>query len=709
MKSKTKLAAMFKEDRKRATRGLSSQYDHMRTCQSYYNDENSSYSDTVQFADDTGRRRRAMVNFQKIQYSVDSIVGFLAQNRREAKFIARTNSDESRQIYSRNMNSLYSYHREQMNADQIESRQTLDMTVGGYGAVDTDLSYVQGNSTTDPNGQILKLRINPLHVYWDPSASSPNVMDSRFRGYYSDYDLEDALNLFQGSSEDDFQMVGDTEETGNTGFVYNPWGGLYDQIKASDSVEWADKALNRVRVYNHQWFEYETFYRAKNPLYDAMTPQDAMLIKLRLDIIKSQLKSDPMPDGLSSADEFDFDPLAEELTFDANTKALLIEDFGDQIEPLSFVRKCFYSMVISGTHVFTAFKSVSQRFSIDIQTGKYNERAKHWIGMVASMIEPQKYYNKSLTEYMFTIATNSKGGVMIEEDAVDDIEDFESKWAKTDAVITVRSQAISGGKIQEKARPAVPNGLDAILTLCDQSLQQNGVDPAFLGMANAQETGVLYKRRIRQVVSKMWWIADAQTLSQKEDARLNADLIRVWVENNAGQWLRITGPDGKDQFLQVSEDLMAPDYDVTISEGAESPEDQEETSQFISAIGDKYLSIQDNTKASALYAEAIDMLPLDGDVKARIKQVLTGQNNMVPMQQVQQLQQQLQALQSDMNKAQVQNLNSQTALNAQKIQESQANAQNKKANTLKTVEEAHQENITTQVIRKHSANATVTV
>jgi len=62
--------------------------------------------------------------------------------------------------------------------------------------------------------------------------------------------------------------------------------------------------------------------------------------------------------------------------------------------------------------------------------------------MVNPMMEPQKYKNKALTEMMFTIAANSKGGVMIEEDAVEDIADFESKWAKTDAVIRVNSWRI---------------------------------------------------------------------------------------------------------------------------------------------------------------------------------------------------------------------------------------------------------------------------
>ena len=167
MLSDSELAKKIKKQRNHAKRGLGVQYDNTIMCQSYYNDSESSYSDMMQFGDEGGRRRRAMVKFQKIQQSVDAVVGFMAQNRRQAKFIARVNSDQARQVYSRNMNALYTFHRENTNADQLESKQDLDMVVNGYGAIETDLSYIVGNATTDPNGQIIKVRLDPMRTYWD--------------------------------------------------------------------------------------------------------------------------------------------------------------------------------------------------------------------------------------------------------------------------------------------------------------------------------------------------------------------------------------------------------------------------------------------------------------------------------------------------------------------------------------------------------------
>jgi hypothetical protein len=199
VKSDSELVEMFDKQRKLAKRGLSSQYDNTILCQSYFNNPESSYSDQMQFNDAMGKKRRARVEFKKIGQNVDAIVGFMAQNRRQAKFIARVNSAMGLQLYSRNMNALYKYHRDNMNADQLESRQDLDLAVCGYGAIDTDLSYIVGRSTTMPGGEIIKLHLDPMVVYWDSSSKAPNIEDRRFNGYHSDYELKDALSLFQSS------------------------------------------------------------------------------------------------------------------------------------------------------------------------------------------------------------------------------------------------------------------------------------------------------------------------------------------------------------------------------------------------------------------------------------------------------------------------------------------------------------------------------
>lgn len=684
------VARIVKKQREISKRGLSQQYENSESCWSFYNADQMTYSDRIQFEDTWGRKRRSIVNFNKVQQNVDSVAGFMAQNRRQAKFIARLTRDNGQENYSKNMNAIYDYHRENQNADQLESDQDLDMLVQGYGAIDTELSYVVGNSTTMPNGEIVKKRLE--RPYWDPSAKGKNVLDARWVGYFEDYELRDALGLFQDSKQEDFEQVA-AEEPSDTGYIFNPYGGIYDKIKLMNTVEWTSKESEMVRVYNHQWFEYETFYKAENPLYLTGDPMDAMFIKMRLDEVKANIK---LPGDTTTEDMFEFDPKAQVLVFDEATKRQLVKVFGSALEPVPFKRKVFYTAVVSGEHVFTWFKSVSQQgFSIKFKTGTWNHNRKMWMGMVNPMMEPQKYGNKALTELLFTIAANSKGGVMVEEDAVEDIADFETKWAKTDAVIKVSSGALAQGKIQEKVRGAMPTGLEYIIQLSDANIAANGVDPAFLGSVDKEDqSGVLYKRRIRQVISKFARYFDSITLYQKEDARLHGDLIPVWVENNQGEWLRITGPDGAEDFVRILEDMLAPEYDVSIQEASQSSDEKQETAILLSGFGDKLMVAGDLQTGKAFMAESLQFMRIDGDVRNRLTKMLEPQQQVDP-QQFMMMQQQLQQLQKFIESGQVEKTQSETQKNLATAAKTMKDAQlteaqlpKTHAETIRTMEEA---------------------
>lgn len=699
------VAKIFRKQREISKRGLSQQYENTESCWSFYNADQMTYSDRIQFEDTWGRKRRAMVNFNKVQQNVDSVVGFMAQNRRQAKFIAHVPKDQNQELYSKNMNAIYDFHRENTNADQLESDQDLDMMVNGYGAIDTELSYIVGNATCMPNGSIIKKKLDSTCTYWDPSAKGKNIDDSRWAGYWEDYELRDSLNLFQGSEEKDFEQVSE-EDPSDTGYIFNPYGGIYDKIKLMNTVEWTSKESELVRVYNHQWMEYETFYKAENPLYTVDDPLDAMFMKLKMDGIKQNIK---LPGDTESEDMFEFDPSAQTLIFDEATKRAIVKTFGSAITPIPFKRKVFYTAVISGKHVFTWFKSVCQQgFSIKFKTGTWNRNRKMWMGMVNPMMEPQKYYNKALTELMFTIAANSKGGVYVEEDAVEDIADFETKYAKTDGVIKVASGALAAGKIQDKARPAVPTGLENIITLSEANISANGVDPSFLGdISKEDQSGVLYKRRIRQVISKFARYVDSITLYQKEDARLCADLIRVWVQNNQGEWMKITGPDGAEDFIRIVEDMLAPEYDVSIQEASQSSDEKQETATILSNVAQQLLAGQDIPTAKAFLAESLQFLRLDGDVRNRLVKVLEPQQPPIDPQQLQMMQQQLQQLQQFIQSGETDKIKSETQKNlataAKTMKDariSEAELPKLHAETVKTLEEAKKTGIEAHHLQK---------
>lgn len=666
IKSNTAIVKQFKEHLQESQRGLGSQYTNTRKAQAFYAGDLMSYRDSVQFQDGTGQRKKAMVSFNKVKPYVNAVKGFMAQNRREAKYVAHMDNNPVQEFYSKYANAMKSYIREQANADQKETQMNGDMLINGYGAMETDMTYGIGESTTDPNGQIVMGRLDPLQVGWDPYAREPNLMDSRWCFYQRDYALEDALGLFSDSEEDDFENSTDHDLGEDSNYQWYAAGGRYNKIREAN-IDWSDEKKKMVKVYFYQWYEFETFYRAENPINTLQNPESKLRAAAEMQAIAQDI-----PGG--DKDLFAFNPADEVLSFDGNAKKQLEEIFGDFIEIHDYKRKVFYKAIISKDHIFTKFRAPCQQgFTTKFKTGDYDSKNRIWTGMVNSMMEPVMYYNKALTELMFIIGANSKGGVLVEKSAVEDIQKFEGKYAKTDAVIVVNDGALQKGMIKDKKSPQITTGYEEIIQLSDASISDvNGIDKTFLGSSERkQETGLLQSRRIKQVVSSLACYFDAETLYQKDHARLLLDFMRIYAENNSGGLFRIIGEDGRDQFLKISADKLVAQYDVMIVEAPQSPEEKQEFATLISAAADKLLQV-DPTGAKKLYAIALKYLPLERSDQQQIMQILAPTQPEIDPAMVQQLQQQVQELMSDMNQAEVKKKLSEFALNLARIGEVKA-------------------------------------
>lgn len=698
MKSNLQIVKQFNKHRSITLRGLSSQYDNTRDCQSFYAGDIMSYRDSLQFTDTSGLRRRAMVQFNKVKPYVNAVKGFAAQNRRKAKYSARL-SNQMQALYSTYANSMSDYIREKANADQIETQQDGDMFINGYGAIETALTYTAGRSTTDPNGQIIMGRIDPLRVGWDPYATASNLMDARWTFYEQTYALQDAVELFD-AGEDDFDTSSDSMDEGEP-YQWYARGGKYDKIKESN-IDWSDERTEMAKVYFYQWYEFETFYRADNPIFQLNNPQAVQLAAMQMDVIAQDF-NDPEND-----DMFQFDPRAEILNFDEKIKARLMEHFGEFIKPIPFKRKVYYTAVISGEHVFTKYRSQSQQgFSIKFKTGDYDSRNKVWTGMVNSMMDPMLYYNKALTEIMFTIGANSKGGVMYETGTIEDIQDFEAKYAKTDANVEVNAGALVEGRIKPKREPFSPSGYEEIVEISNSSLGEvTGIDKSFLGSSeNLQETGILHKRRIRQVVAGLACYFDAISLYQKEEAELLLDYMKIWAENNDGGLFGVLGPDGKEQFIKISSDKFVASYDVTIQEAPQTPEDKQEFATILVSMADKLAAVGDLPTAKLLYAMAVKYTPMEQQDIMQLTQVLMPQDPKIDPAYVQQLEQQIQMLSSQAMQADVQSKMSKAMLDMARVDEVKAKIPGYHAETVRTEQEALQVGLENRIISKGGATS----
>lgn len=685
MKSTKDIAAQFKRHKEITQSRLAKQYANTKKCQSFYAGDFMSYQDRIDFTSVRGEKKKALVKFNKVKPYVNAVKGFMAQNRRKPKYEARIQNDKLQELFSGYANAISGYCRDNANADQIETQQDGDMLIVGYGCTESALTYGEGYATSEADGEYIKGRLDPLAVGWDPYAKATNLLDRRWDYHAREYNLDDAKVLFSRANEEDFEEADDGNER-NANYEYFPYGGNYDKIAP---LEWTDKEDNLVKIYFYQWYDIEPYYKAANPLFEIEDPQ----ILQAVDIFLQNLAAE-------SEDE-SFDPRAEILVFGKELKPQLEEYFGAQLGELyEFKRKVFYEAVVSGESVFTAYKSISQQgFTRQFKTGDYDATNGIWMGMVNSMMEPVLYYNKALTELMFTIASNSKGGVFYEESAVNDIEEFETNYAKTDGAIEVADGAISGNKIKQKATPQLPTGLQDIIGLSDSAVQDvNGFDVTFMGSREfANDTAAFQRQRIRQAMSLLACYFDSAALYQKIGARIDLDLFRVFVENNHGMAIRVIGEEGQAMFMELNSKQLSLEYDIAIGEAPMTVQDKQEQAQILISIGDK-LAMTDPRASKIVYAKAIELMSLDFAVKEGIKEVLNPEEQPLDPAYVKQLEEMVQQLQEQGRQAQLKKTLAGADLDQARAEKTLAEIDKTRADTTDVLEAARNKSLENDII-----------
>ncbi len=182
----------------------------------------------------------------------------------------------------------------------------------------------------------------------------------------------------------------------------------------------------------------------------------------------------------------------------------------------------------------------------------------------------------------------------------------------------------------------------------------------------------------------------------------------VFAVNNRGALFRILGDVGVNEFIQISEDNLASEYDVSIEEAPITQEEKQEQASLLVTMADKLLALGDPS-AKAIYAVALKYMPLDKEDVSRITQILIPQDEVDPAY-VQQLEQQLQALMSEMNQAEVKKKMSEFAVNIAKVDQIKADTQAKAATTVKTLEEAEQKDLENKYIKANpQAEASISI
>lgn len=533
---------------------------------------------------------RAPVAFNRIGPMVDSVSGSEVNNRQQVQYIPRQVGDKA---LNEVLTGAADYVRDNCDAEDEESDAFVDAVVCGVGVTETRLDYDE-----DPEGAVLIERRDPLAMRWDPGAKKRNLGDRRWQQYDAWLSREEISAKWPHA---ELQPLGDGIDAQDSA--------PHDATRAGEYLRDAagqDKRTGQLRVTHHQWFETEPFYQALDPTTGEI-----------LDL-----------------------STAEHQTLQQRVQALGMP----ALQSVKKTRRRYMQAFVCGATVLQEGPAPGNRFTFHFITAKRDRNGGTWYGIVKPMMDPQRWANKFFSQVLHIVNTNAKGGLLIEDDAIDNLQKFKDEWARADSVSIVNSGALAQGKIQPKAPPAIPQSLNDMLQFSISSMRDvTGINLELLGMADRQQAGVVEAQRKQAAMTVLASLFDGLRRYRKEQGRTLAAFITEYLSD--GRLVRIVGGDGAERYVPLVRDQAAMRYDVVVDEAPASVNQKERTFALLMQM------LPNLAQMGLPFApELLEYSPLPAAMVEKWKELLAQRPQMDPRM-IQQLQQANQQLQQQLQQA----------------------------------------------------------
>lgn len=523
---------------------------------------------------------RIPVVINRTARAVNAILGTQVNNRQETRFIPREMGDvEVNEV----LTGAADWVRDGCEAEDEETDAFEDTTICGMGWVETRL-----DDEVDPELSILMDRVDPLEMYWDPGAKKRNLADARWQARIKPMPVDEFQDRWPeagiNQQADPWFEAPDDLETRQHVYPHE----AYEREQGSSQ---AARGRNTIGVMQIQWAERVPMYRVGQAA-ERITEQAFKKLKRKLDQAGVPYLKQT---GVRWRQAF-------------IAAGQLLEE-ADCPYPDGPTFRCI--------------------------TYKRDRNKNTWYGIVAAMMDPQKYGNKFLSLIMDILTKSSKGGVMIEKDAVDNPAEMEKKWARTDALIFLRP----GGsqKVTPKPDVKLPAGLDRLVAyFLDAVHEVTGINLELLGMANRQQAGVLENTRKQAGVTIIAPLFDGFRRYRKEQGRLLLYFIQTYLSD--GRLIRIAGKDGE-QYVPLTKDPNVSRYDVVVDESPTSPNMKERTFGILAELMPTLAKM-----GVPIPPDILDYAPLPSAMTKKWKEYIQQHSGGPSLEQLQQMQEQMQKL-----------------------------------------------------------------